>query len=104
MYSNAKQYILGSGDLIFNVSVYNQEEDSFGTVFKMKVPPGVSYSRFEDLTTHKTDLTVQCYPPKRDNNYIISCDIGNPLPSRKEVNCDELHTNKFRWINRRPCS
>lgn len=84
-FSNQQQYILGSGHLIFNVSVHNKEEDSFGTLFRMKIPSGVSYSRFEDLTSHKTDVNVQCYPPKRDNNYIVSCDIGNPLPSNKEV-------------------
>lgn len=83
--SNQKQYILGSGHLVFNVSVHNEEEDSFGTIFKMKIPPEISYTGFEDLTLHKTELTVLCYSPKRENNYVIDCDIGNPLPSNKEV-------------------
>lgn len=70
----------------------NYEEDSFGTVFKMQIPPSVGYKKFEDLMPYRPDLSVQCFPAQKENNYTINCDIGNPLPSRELVS---YYTNYY---------
>lgn len=92
IYRNVKQFVLGSGNLIFNVTVENKGEDSFGTVFKMRIPPGVHYSKFEDLSKGDLSSYMQCYSPKFDNNYTINCDIGNPLPKNRNVS---LYVTKY---------
>lgn len=76
--------MLGSGHLLFNVSVRNEAEDSFGSTFKLKIPPGINYSKF-DVTKTAHDVVVQCYAPTFYNNFTITCDVGNPLPKGKMV-------------------
>lgn len=73
-----QQYILGSGNIVFNATVENKGEDSFDTIFKIMYPSGVHYSKLEAST--KSSL-VQC----SHQNGSLYCPIGNPLPKDKSV-------------------
>lgn len=83
--SNVDKYLLGSGKkLELDVIVKNEGEDSFESMFYMKLPPGVTYFNTIKLGG-SVDVPVKCSPPSDFTNYTLKCDIGNPLPKDKLV-------------------
>lgn len=70
--------------LDLDVSVANQGEDSYNSVFKLKLPQGLTYSNVKNIESFEKVSGI-CLPPTSDNNFTIICNIGNPLPKGKMV-------------------
>ncbi|KFD55588.1 hypothetical protein M514_03640 [Trichuris suis] len=81
-----KEAILIGADDRFNVSVtiHNGLEDAFEAQFFVIAPIGLDY---EGFTRQLPIRTITCSQPKEFNekSYVISCDIGNPLPRATTV-------------------
>ncbi|XP_075227375.1 integrin alpha-PS2-like isoform X2 [Lycorma delicatula] len=85
------QHVLGSQeDIIIDVQVKNNGEDAYETVLKTVVPPGLNYV---DIHIKQLDIqtSVDCsVVPSLNKNNILHCNIGNPLPEKKQVNFELL--------------
>lgn len=68
--------------LVFEILVTNYGEDAFDSAFIMNVPQELDLKKTEVIGD---DTTVTCTAPSIDNNNILDCRIGNPLPSGKIV-------------------
>lgn len=82
---NVNRYLLGSGKrLEIDVIVKNEGEDSFESMFYMKMPPGINFFNTERLSG-SLEIPIKCSPPSETTNNTMKCDIGNPLPKDKLV-------------------
>ncbi|XP_047113545.1 integrin alpha-PS2-like [Schistocerca piceifrons] len=80
------RYFLGSGEkLEIEVKVINMGEDSFETMYNLKIPPGLHYTKIERLDDNEQEIPVLCSAPSTQNNNTLKCDIGNPLPRNKQL-------------------
>lgn len=80
------KYFLGSGEkLEIEVKVINMGEDSFETMYNLKIPPGLHYTKIERLDDNEQEIPVLCSAPSAQNNNTLKCDIGNPLPRNKQL-------------------
>ncbi|XP_065212423.1 integrin alpha-PS2-like isoform X2 [Planococcus citri] len=80
MKSNVEKFILGPrnpNNLRLNVSVMNKGDDSYRSVFYLKLPQGLGFSYSQPIS---------CPTPNSDNNFTIICKIGNPIPKDEIVN------------------
>lgn len=76
-------YLLGSDDLlVFEILIANYGEDAFDSAFIMNVPHELDLKKTEILGE---DTPITCSAPSIDNDNILNCRIGNPLPSGKLV-------------------
>lgn len=76
---------MGSGKrLEIDVIVKNEGEDSFESMFYMKMPPGINFFNTERLSG-SLEIPIKCSPPSETTNNTMKCDIGNPLPKDKLV-------------------
>ena len=74
------EYLLGSDKRIeLNVTVENTNENAFEATYYLMLPRGVDYIKIERID--KSEIPVQCLPPKAPNNNTLKCNIGNPLPN-----------------------
>lgn len=81
--STVDTYLLGSDDLlVFEILVANYGEDAFDSAFIMNVPHELDLKKTEILGE---DTPITCSAPSDENNNILDCRIGNPLPSGKFV-------------------
>lgn len=82
---NVEKYLLGSNKrLEVDVIVQNLGEDSFESMFYMRLPKGVNYFKTERVDDSR-NIPVQCSAPTQLSNNTLKCDIGNPLPSERMV-------------------
>lgn len=81
------EYVLGSRDnLVLMTGVSNEGEDSFQTKLHVRVPRGVTFSKFLVTSNTADDVTPICSALTReDDEEQVVCDVGNPLPSGKEI-------------------
>ncbi|XP_051153057.1 integrin alpha-PS2 isoform X2 [Leptopilina boulardi] len=80
--ASVEKYLLGSGqDFHITVTVKNLGEDAYEAMFYLQLPPHVQYINFEQF--NNTGVLVQCLAPNQNN--ILRCDIGNPMPRGKMV-------------------
>ncbi|KAI4461764.1 integrin alpha [Holotrichia oblita] len=78
---NVERYLLASNEVLyFDITVSNNNEDSFETTFSVQIPEDVNFTKVED----SGDVKITCR--EISSNYTIVCDIGNPLPAQKIVN------------------
>lgn len=81
-------YLLGSDDLlVFEILVANYGEDAFDSAFIMNVPHELDLKKTEILGE---DTPITCSAPSIDNDNILNCRIGNPLPSGKLVRYNSI--------------
>ncbi|KRZ93031.1 Integrin alpha pat-2, partial [Trichinella sp. T8] len=83
---NRESILIGADDR-FNVSVviHNALEDAFEAQFFIVAPVGLDY---EGFTRQMPSRPITCSQPKELNNgknYVIACDVGNPLPKSSTV-------------------
>lgn len=79
-YRNVERYLLASNEVLyFDITVSNNNEDSFETTFSVQIPEDVNFTKVED----SGDVKITCR--EISINYTIVCDIGNPLPAQKIV-------------------
>jgi integrin alpha 8 len=82
---NVDKYLLGSGKILeLEVTIHNNGEDAYETLFYLQLPVGIDYINIENQNK-STELIIQCTAPKSSNNNTLRCDIGNPLPEGKFV-------------------
>lgn len=80
--ASVEKYLLGSGqDFHITVTVKNLGEDAYEAMFYLQLPPHVQYINFEQF--NNTGVLVQCLAPNQNN--VLRCDIGNPMPRGKMV-------------------
>ncbi|XP_046919114.2 integrin alpha-PS2-like [Dermatophagoides farinae] len=80
---NVDEYVVGSRKkLLMSVFVKNQGEDSYETVFNMRMPYDVHYIRINKSAAHPE---IVCYGARPELTGVndLTCDIGNPLRSGK---------------------
>lgn len=83
MEANLDSYTIGSKDkIILNVTVKNQGEDAFESMFFLTMPMDIDFIKTE---SSRSDSPV-CYGPKPDQTgeNVLVCDLGNPQ-ARNEV-------------------
>lgn len=83
MSSNIDQYIIGSNEkLVLDVTVKNQQEDAFESMFYLTMPMTIN---FITINKTKSDFPI-CYGAKPDQTgvNVLTCDLGNPQ-SRNDV-------------------
>ncbi|EJD76094.1 integrin alpha pat-2 [Loa loa] len=85
--SSKKKFTIGAADqsLILNVTVANRGEDSHESQFFITIPPGFEYGGVENYATQQP---LSCSPQSKtgkDEEYVFTCDIGNPLTGNSEA-------------------
>ncbi|KPM11081.1 integrin alpha-PS2-like protein, partial [Sarcoptes scabiei] len=82
---NVDEYVVGSKKkLLMNVVVKNQGEDSYETVFNMRMPYDVQYIRINKSVAHPEIVCYGARPELTGANDLM-CDIGNPLKAGKKA-------------------
>lgn len=85
-FRSVSNYLLGTGERFdIEAKVVNYGEDAFETIFNLRIPPGLNFTRIERLPDDDREIPVQCSAPDAENNNTLKCDIGNPLPQHKHV-------------------
>ncbi|XP_066939429.1 integrin alpha-PS2-like isoform X2 [Macrobrachium rosenbergii] len=80
------EYVLGSKEnIMLIVEIENSGEDAFQTKTIVRVPRGVTFSKFEVKHNSDPDLSPICSLDNKDDSERVICDIGNPLPARAKV-------------------
>ena len=70
------KYLIGSEEkLELNLNVTNEGEDAYEASLYVQLPRHVSYIRTE---TNEM-VSVLCSPPTLENNFVLKCDLGNPM-------------------------
>ncbi|KAH9423941.1 hypothetical protein DERP_005526 [Dermatophagoides pteronyssinus] len=80
---NVDEYVVGSRKkLLMSVWIKNQGEDSYETIFNMRMPYDVQYIRINKSAAHPE---IVCYGARPELTGVndLTCDIGNPLRSGK---------------------
>uniref|UniRef100_A0A915C439 Integrin alpha-2 domain-containing protein n=1 Tax=Parascaris univalens TaxID=6257 RepID=A0A915C439_PARUN len=85
--SSKEKFTIGATDqsLLLNVTVKNRGEDSYESQFFMTIPPGFEYGGIENYITKQP---LSCSPHgkvEKGEDYVFTCDIGNPLPANAEA-------------------
>lgn len=76
---NMDQYTIGSNEkVVLDVTVKNQGEDAFESMFYLHMPMTISYN---NINKTRPDYPV-CYGarPDQTGTNILTCDLGNPQP------------------------
>jgi hypothetical protein len=77
---SSSQYLIGSENrLELSMNVTNEGEDAYEASLYVKLPPNVSYINTEMLGTRSELVSVLCSPPTIENNFVLKCDLGNPM-------------------------
>ena len=71
-------YLIGSEEkLELNLNMTNEGEDAYEASLYVQLPRHVSYIRTE--TNEMVTANVLCSPPTRENDFVLKCDLGNPM-------------------------
>ncbi|KAJ6225859.1 hypothetical protein RDWZM_004404 [Blomia tropicalis] len=82
---NVDEYVVGSRKkLEMNVNVRNRGEDSYETMFYMRMPHDVQYIRVNKSAAHPELVCHGARPELTGTNDLV-CDLGNPLKADKKV-------------------
>ena len=79
--SSMDKYLIGSDErLELNLNITNEGEDAYESTLYVNVPQHVSYIKTEMVGFNPSDMvSVLCSPPTMENNFVLKCDLGNPM-------------------------
>lgn len=82
---NVDEYVVGSRKkLEMSITVKNRGEDSYETMFYMRMPYDVQYIR-TNKSAHNPEIVCHGAKPEITGANDLVCDIGNPLKANKRV-------------------
>ena len=75
------KYLIGSEDkLELSMNITNEGEDAYEATLYVALPKHVSYIKTEMIGTNPAELvSVLCSPPTLENNFVLKCELGNPM-------------------------
>ncbi len=78
--SSGDQYLIGSDQkLEVSMNITNEGEDAYEAALYVQLPPHVSY-KTEMISNGGPELnSVLCSPPTFENDFMLKCDLGNPM-------------------------
>jgi len=66
------------------MNITNQGEDAYEAALYVHLPQHVSYIKTEMIGTNPSEMvSVLCSPPTIENNFVLKCDLGIPIGSKK---------------------
>ena len=89
-FSNLDEYSVGSEDRFeINLEVHNHGEDAYEATFYLNLPEAVNYVKTEVMEGYGEishgSIPVLCSPPTLNNNFVLKCDLGNPMEANSKV-------------------
>ena len=84
---SSDKYLIGSEDkLELSMNITNQGEDAYEAALYVHLPQHVSYIKTEMIGTNPSEMvSVLCSPPTIENNFVLKCDLGNPMMGFSKV-------------------
>ena len=81
------KYLIGSEDTLeLKIDITNEGEDAYEAALYVYLPQHVSYRKTEMIGSNPSEMvSVLCSPPTMDNNFVLKCDLGNPLMRFSQV-------------------
>ena len=62
------------------MNITNEGEDAYEATLYVALPKHVSYIKTEMIGTNPAELvSVLCSPPTLENNFVLKCELGNPM-------------------------
>ena len=87
-FSNLEEYSVGSEErLELNLEIHNAGEDAYEATFYLAIPESVNYVKTEVIggEVASSSVPVLCSPPTMNNDYMLKCDLGNPMDADSKV-------------------
>ena len=81
------KYLIGSEDkLELSMNITNEGEDAYEAALYVHLPQHVSYIKTEMIGTNPSEMvSVLCSPPTIENDFVLKCDLGNPMMGFSKV-------------------
>ena len=68
------------------MNITNEGEDAYEAALYVHLPHHVSYIKTEMIGTNPSEMvSVLCSPPTMENNFVLKCDLGNPMMGFSKV-------------------
>ena len=80
--------MIGSEDkLELSMNITNEGEDAYEATLYVALPKHVSYIKTEMIgSANPSELvSVLCSPPTLENNFVLKCELGNPMMGFSKV-------------------
>ena len=90
MFSNLDEYSVGSAErLEISLETHNPGEDAYEATFYLDLPEAVNYVKTEVMEGYGEisvgSVPVLCSPPTINNDFVLKCDLGNPMEANSKV-------------------
>ena len=90
MFSNLDEYSVGSEErLEISLEIHNHGEDAYEATFYLDLPEAVNYVKTEVMEGYGEisvgSVPVLCSPPTINNDFVLKCDLGNPMEANSKV-------------------
>ena len=90
MLSNLGEYSVGSEErLEISLEIHNHGEDAYEATFYLQLPEAVNYRKTEVMEGYgeisRGSIPVLCSPPTQTNEFVLKCDLGNPMEANSKV-------------------
>ena len=84
---SSDKYLIGSEDkLELSMNITNEGEDAYEAALYVHLPQHVSYIKTEMIGTNPSEMvSVLCSPPTLENDFVLKCDLGNPMMGFSKV-------------------
>ena len=68
------------------MNITNEGEDAYEAALYVHLPQHVSYIKTEMIGTNPSEMvSVLCSPPTLENDFVLKCDLGNPMMGFSKV-------------------
>ena len=75
--------------LEISLEIQNNGEDAYEANFYLTIPESINYVKTEVLEGYgevsSSGVPVLCSPPTVNNNFVLKCDLGNPMEAESKV-------------------
>ena len=89
LFRNLVEYFVGSEERFeLSLEIENGGEDAYEAILHLDLPESLSYIKTEVVEGYGEAATVPvlCSPPTHNNNFVLKCDLGNPMAGGSKVN------------------
>ncbi len=85
---NLVEYFVGSEERFeLSLEIQNAGEDAYEATLYLDLPESLSYIKTEVVEGYgEATVPVLCSPPTHNNNFVLKCDLGNPMAAASKVN------------------
>ena len=84
---NLVEYFVGSEERFeLSLEIQNGGEDAYEATLHLDLPESLSYIKTEVVEGYgEATVPVLCSPPTHNNNFVLKCDLGNPMAAGSKV-------------------